>query len=118
MPILLGLVTPTPAQDTSYVARKYDERIYLHQDSVVRSEKIDKDTYIRYTMPFSKWDTRPLNDSLVWIMGEEMPVSTVPNFYWGAFAGYYGLTEDEVGAHLDKRASRGFNVVQALDLDS
>ena len=31
---------------------------------------------------------------------------------------FNGLTEDEVGAHLDKRASRGFNVVQALDLDS
>ncbi len=73
-------------------------QIYRHQRTKVKDENMDKATYLRLTMPFSKWDPRPLTDSAAWMMGELQPVSVIPNFYWGSFAKHYGLSMEEAQA--------------------
>jgi hypothetical protein len=78
------------AQD-SYKEKNYDEKIFLYQMSCVEKNDIKKDDYLYYTKALSKWDTRPINLSTVWIMEEIQPSSVVPNFFWGSFARYYNV---------------------------
>lgn len=91
-------IAQASAQDTGYASKEYDVLIYKHQHAQVTAEHLDKATYLKFTMPFSKWDPRPLTDSVAWMMGERQWVSVVPNFYWGTFAKYYGLSVEEASA--------------------
>ena len=79
------------AQDSSYKSKGYDKEIFLYQMNTVTNEKINKATYLQYSKPFSKWDPRPLNDSIVWVMNERQTASIIPNFFWGSFSNYYGV---------------------------
>ena len=85
-------------QDSSYASKKFDLQIFQYQRTQVEEKKIDKQTYLKHTKPFSKWDPRPLEMPQVWIMGELHAASTVPNFYWGSFADYYGYSLEEAQA--------------------
>jgi hypothetical protein len=76
------------AQDT-YKEKNYDEIIYLYQLKCVEENNISKDDYLTFTKSLSKWETRPINLSNVWIMGELQPSSIVPNFFWGSFFRHY-----------------------------
>lgn len=76
------------AQD-SYKEKNYDEKIYLYQLKCVEENNISKNDYLTFTKSLSKWDTRPINLSNVWIMGELQPSSIVPNFFWGSFSRHY-----------------------------
>lgn len=78
------------AQDDTYKDKEYDKMIFMFQMEQVQQASIDKTTYLNYTKPFSKWDPRPLKDSLVWVMNEKQPASRIPNFFWGTFSNYYG----------------------------
>lgn len=76
----------------SYKAKEYDKKIFKYQSKNIKNYRINKESYLKKTKPFSKWDSRPLNDSLVWINNELEPSSTVPNLFWGSFAKDYGLS--------------------------
>jgi len=88
--LYINCVSSLSAQDDSYKHNEYDKKIFMYQMKQVQIEKIDKPSYLENTKPFSKWDPRPLNDSLVWVMNKLQPISRIPNFFWGTFSNYYG----------------------------
>ncbi len=99
LPILTILIANClNAQDSSYAEREYDKAIFLYQLKHVKDRNINKESYLENSKPFSKWDSRPLNHSLVWIMNELQPASTVPNFFWGSFSKFYGESVEDAMA--------------------
>jgi hypothetical protein len=92
------LIISLNAQDSSYKSKQYDKEIFLFQMNMVENERIDKENYLINSKPFSKWDPRPMNDSLVWVMNELQTASIIPNFFWGSFSNYYGLKLKEAQA--------------------
>ncbi|MFT4663022.1 MAG: hypothetical protein ACI8XB_003315 [Patiriisocius sp.] len=92
------LTSSLNAQDSSYKTKEYDKEIFLNQMKQVEEKEIDKATYLINSKPFSKWDPRPLNDSLVWVMNELQTASIIPNFFWGSFSNYYGVKLKEAQA--------------------
>lgn len=96
------------AQKDSSKAVEYDKHIFEYQFNEVRKHGMSKDEYLRLTKPFSKWDSRPLNDAEVWIMNSLEPSSTVPNLFWGAFARHLGLTPEEAMSLPDQFVKTAF----------
>lgn len=94
--------------DDSYKSKKYDERIFNYQLEEVEKKRISKDEYLILTKPFSKWDSRPRSHEKIWILGQEEVASTVPNFFWGAFANYFGISEEEARNLPDRFVKEAF----------
>ncbi|MCZ4408170.1 hypothetical protein O3Q51_05090 [Cryomorphaceae bacterium 1068] len=86
------------AQTDATDGEEYDFQIYDYLVQYVDENEIDKSTYLEFTKPFSKWDTRPVDVSETRIMGEIQQSSIITNYFWGSFSKYYGLTVEEAMA--------------------
>lgn len=78
------------AKKPEYAKKNYDLAIFEYQMKLIKDNQISKESYLTNSKPFSKWDPRPLKDSMIYIMDEWEKASTVPNFFWGSISNYYG----------------------------
>lgn len=68
-----------------------------YQMEKIKSLGISKVTYLAFTKPYGKWDSRPLAAETVTINGERVPSRGVPNYLWGFIGrGAFALPREEI----------------------
>lgn len=84
------------SKNADYKDKGYDTTIKNSLDNYITNSNANFDTCIKYTKPFSKWDSHSLMFKDVWLMGEYRQSSIFPNYLFGGIGKRFNVSLEDL----------------------